>query len=706
MMNIHIRCSWGLVLLLGVFASIDRVHAADEVWPSPAWQSAKPDELGLDATRLEEARRYALTGEGSGYIIRGGKLVLSWGDPRKRYDLKSTTKSFGATALGVAILDGKVALSDRARKHLPDLGVPPESNADTGWLDEITLQHLATQTAGFEKPGGFGKLLFKPGAKWAYSDGGPNWLADCLTKVYGRDLDALMFERVFTPLGITRQDLVWRPNSYRPKQLAGIERREFGAGISANVDAMARVGYLYLRQGRWKEERLLPADFVKQAGSALPALAELEVLNLADYGHASAHYGLLWWNNADGTLQQVPRDAFWAWGLYDSLILVIPSLDIVAARAGNSWKREPNGGHYDVLRPFFEPIALSVKGGNKPPADDLLERKSGSESRRPGSTKAAAAPYPQSKVITGIEWASVAEIVRRAKGSDTWPTTWADDDRQYTAFGDGKGFEPLIDVKLSLGLARITGGPGDFTAENLRAPTLEQLGDGPRGKKASGMLMVDGVLSLLVRNAGNSQLARSTDHGRTWEWSDWKFSTSFGCPTFLNFGRNYAGARDEFAYVYSHDHDSAYQPADRMVLARVPMMQIADRASYRFFAGLAEEDQPRWSADIADRAAVFEHPGRCYRSSITWNPGLRRYLWCQTMPGEDPRFAGGFGIYDAPEPWGPWTTVFFTEYWDVGPGETQVIPAKWISNDGRTIRLVFSGDDCFSVRRAQLSVAE
>jgi CubicO group peptidase (beta-lactamase class C family) len=702
-MNMHIRCGWGLVLLLWAFGAVDKVHAED-VWPSPAWQTAKPNEGGLDGARLDEARRYALTGEGSGYIIRGGKLVLAWGDPRKRYDLKSTTKSFGATALGVAILDGKVALTDRARKHLPDLGVPPETNTD--WLDEITLEHPATQTAGFEKPGGFGKLLFKPGTKWAYSDGGPNWLADCLTKVYGRDLDALMFERVFAPLGITRQDLVWRTNRYRPKQLDGVERREFGAGISANVDAMARIGYLYLRQGRWKDDRILPADFVKHAGNAGSALAGLEVLNPADYGHASAHYGLLWWNNADGTLKQVPRDAFWAWGLYDSLILVIPSLDIVAARAGNSWKREPGGGHYDVLRGFFEPIALSVKSGDQPEADDLLERKPGSDTRRPGSTKAAAAPYPGSKFVTGIEWAPVTEVERRAKGSDTWPMTWADDDLQYTAYGDGKGFEPLIDVKLSLGLARIAGGPREFEAENLRTPTLEQLGDGPRGRKASGMLMVEGVLYMLVRNAGNSQLARSADHGRTWEWSGWKFSTSFGCPTFLNFGRNYAGARDEFAYVYSHDHDSAYQPADRMVLARVPIKQMTDRSAYRFFAGLAEDGHPHWSADIADRAAVFEHAGRCYRSSITWNAGLRRYLWCQTLPGEDPRFAGGFGIYDAPEPWGPWTTVFFTEQWDVGPGETQGVPAKWISADGRTIRLVFSGDDCFSVRRAQLRVAK
>src|SRR5262249_54455474 len=62
------------------------------------------------------------------------------------------------------------------------------------------------------------------------------------------------------------------------------------------------------------------------------------------------------WNNADGTLKDVPRDAYWSWGLYDSLIVVIPSLDIVATRAGQSWKRE-SAGHYDVLRPFVGPIA-------------------------------------------------------------------------------------------------------------------------------------------------------------------------------------------------------------------------------------------------------------------------------------------------------------------------------------------------------------
>ena len=75
--------------------------------------------------------------------------------------------------------------------------------------------------------------------------------------------------------------------------------------------------------------------------------------------------------------------------------------------------------------------------------------------------------------------------------------------------------------------------------------------------------MVDGGLYLLVRNTGNAQLGWSSDHGGTWAWGDWKFTTSFGCPTFMNFGQNYAGARDDYVYIYSPDTDSAYERADR-----------------------------------------------------------------------------------------------------------------------------------------------
>ncbi len=643
---------------------------AQQTWPGAEWVTATPEEAGLDETQLQAARDYALRGEGSGYVVHRGKLVYSWGDPNRAYDLKSSSKSIGMTAFGLALADEKLTLETKAVDCLPGFGTPPAENRLNGRTEKVTLFHLATQTAGFAKPGGYEPILFEPGSRWAYSDGGPNWLADCVTTTYGRDIEKLLFDRVFAKIGITRDDLRWRPNAYRSHELGGVARREFGSGVHANVDAMARIGLLYSRGGRWRGEQLLPRDFVKMASKPIAEIAELPVDKAAAYPGASAHYGLLWWNNGDGAIKGVPRDAFWSWGLYDSLIVVIPSLDLVVARAGKSIVDE-RGSDYAKLVPFIRPLVRSM-----------------------------GAPYPPSAVLESLRWAKADTIVRKAKGGDNWPATWADDDTLLTAYGDGWGFEPKVDKKLSLGFARVVGGPEDFQGENIRSESGEKVGQGEKGVKASGMLMVDGVLYLWVRNAENARLAWSDDHAETWKWADWTLSESFGAPTFLNFGKNYGGARDGYVYTYSQDVDSAYDSADGLVLARVPKNRIRERAAYEFFADLDAAGRPIWPSGIEDRRPVFENPGRVYRSGVSYHAPSKRYLLCQVIPGEDTRFEGGFGVYDAPEPWGPWTTVYYTPKWDVGPGETCSFPTKWMSDDA--LYLLFSGDDFFSVRRAEI----
>lgn len=246
-------------------------------WPAEDWSTASPRDMDMDEALLAEARDYALSGGGSGMIVRSGQLVFSWGDLSLRHDLKSTTKSIGVTALGLAIADGLVGLDDAAQTYLPTVGVPPESNASTGWLDDISLIQLATHSAGFDKPGGFVELLFEPGTAWSYSDGGPNWLADVLTVAYGTDLYDVMQSRVFVPIGIDEDDLTWRRNAHRDRTIQGIERREFGSGIRADVDAMARLGYLYMRDGVWEDRRILPAAFVDSVGRPVSAIAGLPV---------------------------------------------------------------------------------------------------------------------------------------------------------------------------------------------------------------------------------------------------------------------------------------------------------------------------------------------------------------------------------------------------------------------------------------------
>jgi len=350
-----------ICLLVLVYSPATGLGDDSEIWPGSSWERATPEQVGMDAEVLLKARDYALTGGGSGCVTRHGRLVMQWGEKKRRYDLKSSTKAIGVTAVGLAIKDGKIkSLQDPAKKYHPGFGVPPKSNAETGRLDKITLFHLATQTAGFDKSGGYTELLFEPGTKWSYSDGGPNWLAECITLAYGQDLNKLMFERVFGPIGINKEDLAWRSNAYRPKEINGITRREFGSGISANVNAMARIGYLYLRRGRWRDRQIIPASFVDMARKVPEAVGGLPVVRKYSYFNASDHYGLLWWNNADGTMAKVPRDAYFSWGLYDSLIVVMPSLDIVAARAGKSLNKERNSD-YKAIEPFMEPIVLSLR---------------------------------------------------------------------------------------------------------------------------------------------------------------------------------------------------------------------------------------------------------------------------------------------------------------------------------------------------------
>jgi hypothetical protein len=332
----------------------------------------------------------------------------------------------------------------------------------------------------------------------------------------------------------------------------------------------------------------------------------------------------------------MPKDTFWALGLGDSFVVVCPSLDLVAVRTGtgNVKSQLPGGDDWGKrVEGFFR---LVVRAVQDPPG-----------------------PSP---VIKEVRWASADTVIRLARGSDNWPMTLGHDGALYAAYGDGWGFDPRVPEKLSLGFARVTGFPPDIAGENIRSKTGEQTGDGKEGKKASGLLMVDGTLYMWVRNAKNAQLAWSKDRGKTWEWAGWTVSASFGCPTFLNYGEGYKEARDNYVYTYSPDADGAYEAADRMVLIRAERgRHLPWFDSYEFFAGLGADGKPRWTRDEKERRAVLSNLGKCFRSMVCYNGALKRYLWCVTLPIKEKRGTYGLAIYDAPEPWGPWTTAYMAE---------------------------------------------
>ena len=638
------------------------------VWPDKDWATATPESQVLSARGLEAAVDYAQNyGGGSGCVIRHGYLVKEWGPPDWLADVKSATKgTLGATLLGLAVDEGLLKLDDRATALYPRLGTEQKENLARGWLGDITVRQLATMTAGFDD-GRPPKLVYRPGTSGLYSNDTANMLAELLTLAFQEDLAAVARRRVMDPIGVPPEAWSWRENQYRPKTVDGRTSREFASGLKITHRALARIGYLYLHEGRWRDRQVLSRDYVREATrpTDLPA--------------PFPYYAFYWGSNARGTFAEMPKDTFWALGLGDSFVLACPSLDLVVVRLGTGSTASQLGDDKDWGRRVANLFKLVVQ-----------------------AVQPSAGEGP---VIKGVRWDPADSILRLAKGSDNWPMTWGDDGALYTAYGDGWGFEPGVPEKLSLGLAKVLGQPPEIRCVNIRSDTGEQKGDGKRGKKASGLLMVDGVLYMLVRNAGNAVLAWSADHSRTWTWADRKFTTGFGCPTFLNFGKDYAGARDGYVYVYSPDADDAYAPADHMVLARVPRDRIRERDAYEFFRGLGADGSPAWTKEVGQRGAVLTDRGRCSRSGVSYDAGLKRYLWCRTLPrgGRPARY--GLAIDEAAEPWGPWSNVFTAEEWDVDAGESCSLPTKWMSADGTAAYLVFSGADNFCVRRVTFLTA-
>ena len=321
--------------------------------------------------------------------------------------------------------------------------------------------------------------------------------------------------------------------------------------------------------------------------------------------------------------------------------------------------------------------------------------------------------YPPSPAIKNL----IIHPERISVGNgDNWPITWADDGHQYTVYCDGKGFGGGSG-EGSMSLARIVGEPPDFSGENLTSPTGHKEGGGPEGRKASGLLMADGVLYMWVRNLNKdgtgSSLAWSNDHAKSWTWADWSFP-EIGYPTWLNAGRNYAAAEDKFVYCYSPDTPSAYKTTDHILLARVPLSEIRNKAAYRFFAGMNDEGEPKWTAAFDDRQPVFTDPGHCYRPEVVFNPGIGRYLLLTATSGA-PQWCGTaekyLGIFEATKPWGPWRMVKQIEGWGGEENRFQPrIPPAWISENGKTFYLLYScfpeGPYQFNVQKCSLEMIE
>lgn len=326
------------------------VAAMCTVFPGQDWQRAGPESQGVDAVKLEAALDYLRENSGPDgisqvMVIRNGYAIWQGPEVDKVHGIWSCTKSFTSTVLGLLIDDGKATLETRAADHVPALAKA---------YPDVTLQHFATMTSGYraardEPRGGYrhgpsltpfdpcSTPLFVPGTQYAYWDSAMNQFGNVLTRIAGEPIAELFRRRIADSIGMD-------PNEWHWGQFGPIDGVIVNGGsgnsnkhVFISARQMARLGLLFLNDGKWNDRQLVSADWVRTATKPqVPATLPLWPDSGAD---GRGVYGLNWWTNgvkADGRRRWpgVPVGTYAASGYNNNDMFILPEWNMVIIRLG------------------------------------------------------------------------------------------------------------------------------------------------------------------------------------------------------------------------------------------------------------------------------------------------------------------------------------------------------------------------------------
>jgi CubicO group peptidase (beta-lactamase class C family) len=333
------------------------------------WQHKKPDEVGMDAARLDDAVKAAIAAENpapkdlllahattfgarepfdtpigpvksraaaNGLITRHGYIVAEWGEPKSVDMTFSVTKTFLTTVVGLAWQRGLIHdVNDYARDYMPpgvDLFEAPHNQT-------IKWDHLLRQTSDWQgmlwgkpdwadRPEGAtpaewpNRKLWEPGTHYKYNDVRINVLALAALHVWRRPLPDVLREQLMEPIGASS---TWRWHGYENSwvEIDGQKMQSmtggghWGGGMFINAYDMARFGYLFLRNGKWKDKTIVSEKWIEMARTP---------------GPTNATYGFANWflNTGRKPLPAAPESAVYFEGNGANIIYIDRENDIVA----------------------------------------------------------------------------------------------------------------------------------------------------------------------------------------------------------------------------------------------------------------------------------------------------------------------------------------------------------------------------------------
>lgn len=325
------------------------------------WEQRQPEQVGMNAALLEQAVEWAKTQETTqiqkdfstqeeifgkplgplpegrantnGIIIKNGYIVAEWGDTKAVDPTYSVAKSFLATIAGLTVDRGMIEdIKDPVEKYIKDGGYQSEQNK------KVTWEHHLRQTSEWEgeiwgkKHDFVGKEeygkgerkpreLQAPGTYYEYNDVRINRLALSLLLLWNKPLPEVLEDEVMDQIGAS-DTWKWVPYRNSVVEIGGKKMpsvsggTRWGGGLWINTRDEARFGYLYLRNGRWKDEQIISKKWVKEATTSR--------------GEVGPDYGYLWWLNIEGKAwPDAPTTSYAALGAGQNTVWVDPEHDIV-----------------------------------------------------------------------------------------------------------------------------------------------------------------------------------------------------------------------------------------------------------------------------------------------------------------------------------------------------------------------------------------